>query len=917
MLNIPLRCSMKKSYPLLLIIISFLSILNLCSAQNKGILKLENLKCEYQINPRGVEKEQPFLSWEIKAKAKRNIIQGSYRVILVESKNVPSENIAHFWDSGVVRSNQSVNVKYIGKPLDSAKKYYWRVQIEDSKGNKSEFSEWASFETGILNEEGWVAKWIHAPSNEPSNYPFLKYNFMIQDIPDYAPAFVASVGFHELYINGKKVGDAVLTPSVSDLRNRVLYSSYDIAPYLKTGENNIVIWLASGWANFKDKNPIASFNVDKSPLCKAQFKVNKGWLSTDGSWKFTPSNTSHLGEWQNSNFGGDFVDDSGRNIKWTQYNNNENFWTNVDEVKCNLKVSSDFIEHNRRVKKRSAIAVKKLADGKYQFKMDKIYTGWISALLKGRPGQKIQISASSWPEKEEEFNQRNIIIVDESGEASFSNRFTYHQVEYITISGIDYEPELADVKGYQVTNDRARKGDFECSNELLNKIYNYTSYTYESLSTGGMTVDCPHRERLGYGGDGHSSLDIALDAFASHSFFTKWAQDWVDIQDKNGRINHTAPTLGGGGGPAWSGFILTMPWDVYLNYGDIRILENTFSAAQKWLAYLEKNENDKSLLDVVSPGKWKYSGDKRWLFLGDWANPRRNEESFTSEAALFNNCYYVYVLKIAANIAEILEMKETALKYRSKAMEISDAVNLNFYNPENNTYIDSRQTHLVLPLIAGVVPEKDISKVEAKLKEEILLEQNGHFDTGIHGTYFLVKYLTENNHHDLLYTLTSQTTYPSYGEIIERGEITWPEYWSESNSRVHGCLNGIGGWFQRGILGIQINPKTVGYKEFIVKPAFHDSLQWAKGQHVSSFGSIKVSWEKTEESYLLELTVPENTTATVFIPAKAESDIWENNKPISHSEEIQLKGFENNVAELKLGSGDYHFKTIRSKQIKK
>jgi alpha-L-rhamnosidase len=224
---------------------------------------------------------------------------------------------------------------------------------------------------------------------------------------------------------------------------------------------------------------------------------------------------------------------------------------------------------------------------------------------------------------------------------------------------------------------------------------------------------------------------------------------------------------------------------------------------------------------------------------------------------------------------------------------------------------------LVLPLIAGVVPEKDISKVEAKLKEEILLEQNGHFDTGIHGTYFLVKYLTENNHHDLLYTLTSQTTYPSYGEIIERGEITWPEYWSESNSRVHGCLNGIGGWFQRGILGIQINPKTVGYKEFIVKPAFHDSLQWAKGQHVSSFGSIKVSWEKTEESYLLELTVPENTTATVFIPAKAESDIWENNKPISHSEEIQLKRFENNVAELKLGSGDYHFKTIRSKQIKK
>ncbi len=395
---------MKKSYNLLLIIISFILILNFCNAQNKSSLKLEKLKCEFRINPRGVEKKQPFLSWQIKATDKRNISQSSYRVILVESENVPSKNFEFFWDSGEVRSSQSVNVKYSGKPLKSAKKYYWRVQVEDNKGSKSKFSEWALFETGILNEEDWIAKWIHTPTRESSNYPFLKYNFMIQDIPDFAPAFLASVGFHELYINGKKVGNAVLTPSVSDLRNRVLYSSYDIAPYLKKGKNNIVIWLASGWANFKDANPRVSFNVDKSPLCKAQFKLDKGWLVTDRSWKFTPSNTSHLGGWQNSNFGGDFIDDSGRNIKWTQNSNNEKFWTNADEVKCNLNVSSDFIEHNRLVKKRSAIAVKRLGDGKYQFTMDKVYTGWIEARLKGKPGQEIQISASSWPDKEEEFN---------------------------------------------------------------------------------------------------------------------------------------------------------------------------------------------------------------------------------------------------------------------------------------------------------------------------------------------------------------------------------------------------------------------------------------------------------------------------------------------------------------------------------
>lgn len=157
---------MKKSYNLLLIIMSFILILNGCSVQNKSSLKVENLKCEYQISPRGVEKEQPFLSWEIKATDKRNISQSSYRVIMVESKNVPSKNTEFFWDSGVVRSSQSVNVKYSGKPLESAKKYYWSVQIEDNKGSKSKFSEWTSFETGILNEEDWIAKWIHTPTRD-------------------------------------------------------------------------------------------------------------------------------------------------------------------------------------------------------------------------------------------------------------------------------------------------------------------------------------------------------------------------------------------------------------------------------------------------------------------------------------------------------------------------------------------------------------------------------------------------------------------------------------------------------------------------------------------------------------------------------------------------------------------------------
>jgi alpha-L-rhamnosidase len=416
---------------------------------------------------------------------------------------------------------------------------------------------------------------------------------------------------------------------------------------------------------------------------------------------------------------------------------------------------------------------------------------------------------------------------------------------------------------------------------------------------------------LGYGGDGHSSLDIALDAYASHPFFAKWAQDWVDIQDESGRINHTAPTLGGGGGPAWSGFILTLPWELYLNDGDTRILKSTFTAAQKWLGYLEEHENEKGLLDVVTAENWEYAGGNRWLFLGDWANPHGNEESFTEEASLFNNCYYVYVLKIASNIAHILEMEEKAHVYKTKAHEIAEAVNRTFYDSENHTYIDTRQTHLVMPLISGIVPETDISKVEEKLKEEIVVNQNGHFDTGIHGTYYLTKYLTETGNHDLLYKLMNQTSYPSFGEFISRGEITWPEYWQPVNSRVHGCLNGIGGWFQRGLLGIQMDIESPGYKHIVIKPAIIDSLQWARGYHISPYGKIEVSWENTKNSLTLEVDIPENTSASVFIPATSEADFKESTveggNQIQDVHGVTFIRMENGSAVLRVGSGHYTF----------
>lgn len=868
-------------------------------------LEIKTLKCDFQVNPTGIENRSPGLSWEIKSN-QRNVYQEAFQVLVASSLEKLNIDMADMWNPGLIQSSQSIQVKYEGKALESAKRYYWKVRIRDKQGIFSPYSEASFFETGILDAGDWKADWIYGPALDADACPWFRKTFNLETLPSKATAFVGSVGYHELYINGEKVSDAVLTPSVSDLRNRALYNTYDISPYLKEGKNAAVIWLASGWANFQDFNPPADFGRDEKPLCFVQMHLDQDQLIlSDQTWRYSPSDTWHLGKWQNSDFGGDSVNAMLSTKDWNQPEFDDKHWEYAAVNNPGLALTSDHIEPNRMVKQIRASAVNHVSPGVYQVVMDKLYTGWIEVNVKGRPGKQIVFMASAHPESAVEFNQRNVYVIGSDGQGTFRNRFSYHEIGYVTIEGLDYKPDIRDIVGHQVTNDRNTVGGFDCSHPLLKQIYDITCYNYENLSTGGMTVDCPHRERLGYGGDGHGSLEIALATYASYPFFTKWARDWCDIQDESGRINHTAPTLGGGGGPAWSGFILTLPWAVYLSYGDPLILEQTFPSASQWLDYLARYVGEDGLLGLPSPGHWEYADSTRWIFLGDWATPHGSEESYSPEALLFNNCYYVYVLGLAAKMAEILDQPDMAGSYKEQAGQLTRAINKRFYNPETFTYIDTRQTHCVMPLIAGVVPPEHVHAVQANLEREILVHREGHFDTGIHGTYYLVKYLTEQDRSDLIHTLASQTTFPSYGFFIKKGYVTWPEHWHECNSIMHGCLNGIGGWFVRGLSGIRTDPESPGYRNTIIKPAVTGDLEWVKGYHDSPYGRIICNWKKQKDVLEMEITVPANTSATIYIPTSDASRVTEG-RVFTYDDTAFLRE-ENGYALYQVGSGEYHY----------
>ena len=286
------------------------------------------------------------------------------------------------------------------------------------------------------------------------------------------------------------------------------------------------------------------------------------------------------------------------------------------------------------------MAVRELSPGVYVIDMGRNYTGWLEIPLDGPRGQTVQLDYSERPVDKpgvQTFRQFDQYVPRGDGQDVFCSRFNYHAFRWVTVSGLKRPPDLSGVRGYAIHSDYERVGRFECSNELLNRIYETVLWTYRCLSLGGYVVDCPHRERLGYGAEGQVAVDTALYGFDQGALFTKWLADWRDVQDpQSGEVPHTAPTYIGGGGPAWGGIVVTLPWQCYLQYGDRRILEDNYPMMQGYLRWLASKSRD----NILRP----FGGE--WDFLADWVAPGRNvapKWTWTPEPLriFFNTCYMV------------------------------------------------------------------------------------------------------------------------------------------------------------------------------------------------------------------------------------------------------------------------------------
>jgi hypothetical protein len=403
-------------------------------------------------------------------------------------------------------------------------------------------------------------------------------------------------------------------------------------------------------------------------------------------------------------------------------------------------------------------------------------------------------------------------------------------------------------------------------------------------------------------------METGLSQFMTGAFYTKWLQDWRDSQEPSGEMPHTAPQIGGGGGPAWGGISVVLPWEMYRRLGDRRILEVSYPSMQKWLSFLESKSADGLLQPFTS---FSTPGQAIWSFLGDWVPPGRGQSPGDrvdeNSTLFFNNCYWLLDLQLAANTAEVLGYADDARRYRSTAAALAPRLHAKFFDPKNHSYANGESPYLVFPLVTGVVPEKLRSDVLSQLARRIEVTDKGHINAGMHGTWLLYRFLSAVGRDDLLMTMMRQKDYPGWGYMLEQGATTVWEEWDGENSRLHSTLMGAGQWFTEGLGGIRPDDAVPGYKRFVLKPALAGDLRSVAAAFHSPYGEISSAWTRDGERFRWEVTVPPNTTATVHVPAKEGKSVMEGGAAAAEAQGVRFVRSGQGTAVFEVASGKYVF----------
>ncbi|MFP4500224.1 MAG: family 78 glycoside hydrolase catalytic domain [Candidatus Hydrogenedentota bacterium] len=877
------------------------SLLTMPCALAQEAPRATRLTCEYRANPIGVDTEAPRFSWVFHSD-RTGATQTAYQILVALAAEQLDAQEGALWDSGKVDSGETVLAPYAGEPLPEDRRCYWQVRVWDDAGTPSQWSARAHFTTGIAKKGGALesSQFTYVGMNpEEGNpeFPWLRHTLSIDNLVGVLAVrlHVNSLGFHEVWVNDRRIEQGPLMPAPSQFDKRSFYITHDITPYVNKGENVIGLWLGQGWYF-----PGLPGVVHEGPLAGAIVEV----VTADGArtlpldaegWKAHPSNIRRIGEWRSGRYGGERVDSRDYPPGWSAPGFDDRGWAQavVADVPEHT-VTAQEAEPNRVVRTFAPKHVTYDGEGTWLVDFGTNLAGWFVMTFENlEPGQRVHMEFGDQLDGRElkTFSQQSVYIGRGEPGEFFRNKFNYHAFRYVRIQGIEERPDPESMSASLIRTDHPVFASFACSNPLLNDIHNMVHYTLECLSLGAYLVDCPHIERLGYGGDGQASTPTALTLFNMGALYTTWMNHWRDCQRPDGGLPHTAPNpYQAGGGPYWCAFSIAAPWHMYVHYNDVRALETNYPMMQLWLdGYVADNARDDGLLFG-----WKEEDYRNW-YLGDWARPKRDEGDLERSTHLVNNCVIVQCHDRMAKIAKVLGKEEDAERYARQTEELRKKVHAEFWH--DGTYADDTQIDLAYPLLVGVVPDDLEEAVEERLAKHILEENDGHLVAGLVGVPIVTTALLERGRSDVVFAYLNQRDFPSYGHMLESGATTTWEHWGGDRSHIHNCYNAVGMWFYRALAGIRPIEDAPAFKRFVLKPELVGDITWVNARQDTLRGAIESAWEIKDGAFHWRIAVPANTTAEVYVPAKSKEDVA--------ADGLSFLRMEDGRAVFEAGGGEY------------
>jgi alpha-L-rhamnosidase len=778
---------------------------------------------------------------------------------------------------------------------------------------------------GLLAAGDWKARWIGPGYSEDSlrrPSPLLRRQFMVKGRPVHATLYMTAHGLYEARLNGQRVTDSHFAPGWTGYDHRLQYQAYDVTELIQKGNNTAAVVLGDGWYRgvFGPWNNSNNYGRDASLLFQLVITYKdrtQDTIISDPSWRSATGGIRYA-----DLYNGEIYDARLEPAGWTENGFNDMGWAGVivhSFPKANLvaSVSEPVLEGETFL----PVRILTSPHGEKILDFGQNLAGWVRCRLRGQAGDTIRFSHAEVLDREGNFYTGNLrdaraqdIYILRGGEEEFEPHFTFHGFRYVKLEGYKGEIRPEDFRSVALYSALPVTGHFYCSDSLVNRLQQNIVWSQQSNFID-IPTDCPQRsERLGWTGD--AQLFTATAAFNKRvdGFFEKWLQDLAADQGSDGGMPNVIPDIvnrtlrrAPKGVAGWGDAAVILPWTLFEVYNDTSRLAESYASMQAWVRHIRGLSPD---------GLWKGGG------YGDWLAPdpvaKAGEERVTAtptDLAYISQCFYFYSSSLLAKAAGVLGRREDSLYYTILMDTIRTAFLREYMTPDARA-ISNTQTAYVLALYVDILPGKMAVRAAERLVGLIRANQD-HLGTGFLGTPYLCLVLTKYGYTDLAYMLLRQTTLPSWLYPVKMGATTIWEKWAalmpDSSINVgsfnHYAYGAIGNWLYRDVAGI--NPGKPGYQKIIIRPHIGGGLTEADASYLSDYGLIRSAWEAISGHLDLQVDIPPNTRAEVWIPARDVGKIREQGRLLTAISGVSLLPAQKDCIVVELGSGNYHFTVSR------